>query len=266
MVFTPSLDGSEYVERKEGRGGGGGGREREEGEEGGKGRREKIGPIFDQHGTVYGPGSVVFTPSVDGSEYVEREEGGEGGRERRERKEGEEGRRSTRDRVWTWKCRVHSFRGWIRVCGERERRERKEEGEGDEGGIKRRRKESEDTILSSSLFLHSSLFFFVFFSFTCRYWVLYHGINRLNCTPNAWACRDIRMQQMFFDDNGFPTLGYPVDPGVPLVSPAGCSLLFSAISPLSLFVIFFFSYPPHHGETTIILRWRRSILHSVLVY
>lgn len=29
----------------------------------------KSGPIFDHHGTTYGPGSVVFVPSLDGSEY-----------------------------------------------------------------------------------------------------------------------------------------------------------------------------------------------------
>lgn len=29
----------------------------------------KRGPIFDSHGLAYGPGSVVFVPSVDGSEY-----------------------------------------------------------------------------------------------------------------------------------------------------------------------------------------------------
>ena len=30
----------------------------------------KSGPIFDHHAAVYGPGSVVFTPSVDDSEYL----------------------------------------------------------------------------------------------------------------------------------------------------------------------------------------------------
>jgi GH43 family beta-xylosidase len=29
----------------------------------------KIGPIFDRHGKVYGPGSVVFVPSPDGRQY-----------------------------------------------------------------------------------------------------------------------------------------------------------------------------------------------------
>jgi len=81
----------------------------------------KSGPILDHHGTVYGPGSVVFTPSVDGSEY----------------------------------------------------------------------------------------------------WVVYHGIENSNCQPNAYSCRDIRMQKMFFDSVGYPILGYPANPGVVLQSPAG---------------------------------------------
>ena len=112
---------------------------------------EKIGPILDQHGTVYGPGSVVFTPSVDGSEYVKREregerreeegkgeEEGEGEGEEREReieRKGAEDRtnpRSPWDCLWTWKCGVYPFTGWIRVCGEEERREG-EEGGGGEG-------------------------------------------------------------------------------------------------------------------------------------
>ena len=58
---------------------------------------EKIGPILDQHGTVYGPGSVVFTPSVDESEYVKRERERERGRGGKGRSEGEEGERE-RDR------------------------------------------------------------------------------------------------------------------------------------------------------------------------
>ena len=147
-------------------------------EEGGKGRREKIGPILDQHGTVYGPGSVVFTPSVDGSEYVEREEGGEGGRERREReerKEGEEGRRSTRDRVWTWKCRVHSFRGWIRVCGERERKEREEGG--------RRGRRGRDQAKEEGVRRYHPLFFLIltFFSFLFRF--LFFSLQVLGSVP-----------------------------------------------------------------------------------
>lgn len=81
----------------------------------------KSGPIFDHHGTTYGPGSVVFAPSPDGSEY----------------------------------------------------------------------------------------------------WNMYHGIDGTNCQPNAYACRDIRMQQMWFDPYGYPVLGYPVNPGVMLQSPAG---------------------------------------------
>ncbi|MBB6184512.1 glycoside hydrolase family 43 protein [Oleiagrimonas soli] len=53
-----------------------------------------------------------------------------------------------------------------------------------------------------------------------QYWNLYHGIDRLDCTP-AYDCRDIRMQQMFFDAHGAPMLGYPVDPGVALARPSG---------------------------------------------
>lgn len=82
---------------------------------------EKVGPILDHHSTVYGPGSVVFTPSVDDTEY----------------------------------------------------------------------------------------------------YVLYHAIEKLDCSPNAYACRDIRMQRMYFSESGFPILGYPVNPGVSLPSPSG---------------------------------------------
>lgn len=80
----------------------------------------KSGPILDHHSNVFGPGSVVFVPSIDGSEY----------------------------------------------------------------------------------------------------WVLYHGIDNSTCSP-AYNCRDIRMQQMFFDSVGYPVLGYPVNPGVSLLDPAG---------------------------------------------
>ena len=83
----------------------------------------KRGPIFDSHDQAYGPGSVVFVPSVDGSEY----------------------------------------------------------------------------------------------------WVLYHGIDSTTgaCAVSAYNCRDIRMQQMFFNSAGYPVLGYPVDPQVALTDPAG---------------------------------------------
>lgn len=83
----------------------------------------KRGPIFDSHDRVYGPGSVVFVPSVDGSEY----------------------------------------------------------------------------------------------------WVLYHAIDGTTgaCAVSAYNCRDVRLQRMFFDSTDYPTLGYPVDPGVALADPAG---------------------------------------------
>lgn len=81
---------------------------------------KKSGPIFDHHGKVYGPGSVVFVPSPDGTQY----------------------------------------------------------------------------------------------------WNFYHAIDSKTCSP-AYACRDIRMQQMHFDAKGAPVLGYPIDPGVPLSVPSG---------------------------------------------
>jgi len=86
-------------------------------------RWTKRGPIFDSHDQSYGPGSVVFVPSADGSEY----------------------------------------------------------------------------------------------------WVLYHGIDSTTgaCAVSAYNCRDIRIQQMFFDSQGEPVLGYPVDPKVALTDPAG---------------------------------------------
>jgi hypothetical protein len=80
----------------------------------------KSGPILDHHSNVYGPGSVVFVPSTDGSEF----------------------------------------------------------------------------------------------------WNVYHAIDNGTCSP-AYNCRDIRMQQMFFDSVGYPVLGYPVDPGVTLTDPSG---------------------------------------------
>ena len=80
----------------------------------------KSGPILDHHDGTYGPGSVVFVPSVDGSEY----------------------------------------------------------------------------------------------------WMMYHGIDNSTCSP-AYNCRDIRMQQIFFDPYGYPILGYPVNPNVVLKDPAG---------------------------------------------
>eukprot|EP01113_Clastostelium_recurvatum_P037430 TRINITY_DN5471_c0_g1_i1.p1 TRINITY_DN5471_c0_g1~~TRINITY_DN5471_c0_g1_i1.p1 ORF type:complete len:532 (-),score=97.03 TRINITY_DN5471_c0_g1_i1:227-1822(-) len=54
-----------------------------------------------------------------------------------------------------------------------------------------------------------------------EYWVMYHAIDKANCQPSAYACRDIRLQQMFFDPSGYPILGYPVNPGVDLPLPAG---------------------------------------------
>ena len=80
----------------------------------------KSGPILDHHGTTYGPGSVVFVPSLNGDQY----------------------------------------------------------------------------------------------------WTLYHGIDSTSCSP-AYDCRDIRMQQMFFDPVGYPVLGYPVNPSVSLADPSG---------------------------------------------
>ena len=39
-------------------------------------------------------------------------------------------------------------------------------------------------------------------------WNVYHGIDCENC---SWANRSIRMQKMYWDEEGFPVLGYPVD-------------------------------------------------------
>jgi GH43 family beta-xylosidase len=80
----------------------------------------KSGPIFDHHDTAYGPGSVVFVPSTDGTEI----------------------------------------------------------------------------------------------------WNVYHGIDRTNCRPNAYTCRDVRMQQMWWSPDGSPLLGYPVDPSIALAPPS----------------------------------------------
>lgn len=79
----------------------------------------KSGPIFDHHGTTYGPGSVVFVPSPDGSEA----------------------------------------------------------------------------------------------------WNVYHAYDQPDCP--AYACRSIRMQKFVWATDGTPLLGYPFDPGVPLVRPSG---------------------------------------------
>ncbi len=53
-----------------------------------------------------------------------------------------------------------------------------------------------------------------------QYWNLYHAIDRLDCKP-AYSCRDIRMQPMHFDGRGYPVLGVPYDPGVPIHDPSG---------------------------------------------
>ena len=53
-----------------------------------------------------------------------------------------------------------------------------------------------------------------------QFWNLYHAIDTSTCSP-AYNCRDLRMQQMFFDANGAPILGYPVNPGVALALPSG---------------------------------------------
>ena len=52
-------------------------------------------------------------------------------------------------------------------------------------------------------------------------WNVYHAIERLDCKPNAYACRDLRMQPMHFDADGAPVLGQPVDAGVALPAPSG---------------------------------------------
>ena len=53
-----------------------------------------------------------------------------------------------------------------------------------------------------------------------QFWNLYHAIDRLDCKP-AYNCRDIRMQPMHFRPDGFPMLGVPYDPGVPIEEPSG---------------------------------------------
>jgi len=80
----------------------------------------KQGPIFDHHGTAYGPGSVVFVQSPDGTET----------------------------------------------------------------------------------------------------WNMYHGIDKLTCSP-SYTCRDIRMQKLYWAADGTAVLGYPVNPGVALPVPSG---------------------------------------------
>jgi GH43 family beta-xylosidase len=79
----------------------------------------KRGPIFDHHGRAYGPGSVIFVPSPDGTEL----------------------------------------------------------------------------------------------------WSLYHAYDNVTCAP--WSCRSIRLQKVHWDDDGTPSLGYPVDPQVPAWAPSG---------------------------------------------
>lgn len=83
---------------------------------------EKHGPVLDRHGTTYGPGSVVFTQSPDGTES----------------------------------------------------------------------------------------------------WCLYHAYDRLTCS--RWGCRSIRMQQFTWDAEGWPLIGDPADPGMPMLKPSGDSL------------------------------------------
>ena len=63
----------------------------------------KSGPIFDHHAAVYGPGSVVFIPSVDDSEYLSflRSRKSEGGEEIRERGR-EEVRRGEAEEDGSW--------------------------------------------------------------------------------------------------------------------------------------------------------------------
>lgn len=51
-------------------------------------------------------------------------------------------------------------------------------------------------------------------------WNVYHGIDRLTCSP-AYSCRDIRMQKLYWLADGTPLLGYPVNPAVSLAVPSG---------------------------------------------
>jgi len=62
-----------------------------------------------------------------------------------------------------------------------------------------------------------------------QYWNFYHAIESSNCTP-AYDCRDIRMQRMWWTASGFPVLGFPINPGVPLPDP-GAGSKDSAIAP-----------------------------------
>jgi len=50
-------------------------------------------------------------------------------------------------------------------------------------------------------------------------WCLYHAYDRLTCSQ--WQCRSIRMQRFWWASDGWPVIGDPVDPGVPLVKPSG---------------------------------------------
>ena len=58
--------------------------------------------------------------------------------------------------------------------------------------------------------LYSLMLFYCFFVF-----YLFCGLFLIE---QSYACRDLRMQQMFFDPIGYPVLGYPVNPGMPFVS------------------------------------------------
>src|SRR5208337_3865563 len=48
-----------------------------------------------------------------------------------------------------------------------------------------------------------------------------HPVYDPNCHPNAWYCRDIRMQKMSWNADGSPNLGVPIDPHVTQKAPSG---------------------------------------------
>jgi GH43 family beta-xylosidase len=50
-------------------------------------------------------------------------------------------------------------------------------------------------------------------------WNVYHAYDQPDCP--AYACRSIRMQKFIWADDGSPLLGYPFNPGVPIVRPSG---------------------------------------------
>ena len=52
-------------------------------------------------------------------------------------------------------------------------------------------------------------------------WNLYHAIDQTNCQPNAYACRDIRMQQISWNADNSPNFGTVIDPYVAQTLPSG---------------------------------------------